>query len=116
MRDIPAAGTADYRPCPNPPFCSDHYFHDVRPFELSHKLGRILITTKLDLLIMRGKSMQNFISVLVIVLGTMSLWWHKAVINMFKGFQILDISLFLLLATAASFWGVSIFFLSKNNR
>jgi RHS repeat-associated protein len=41
MTEIPAAGTADFRPCPNPPFCTDHYIHDVRPFEKSEKLKRV---------------------------------------------------------------------------
>lgn len=41
MRNAPAAGSADYKACPNPPFCSDHYLHDVATFELAEKLGRV---------------------------------------------------------------------------
>ena len=41
MTDIPAAGTADFRPCPIVGLCLPHYLHDVRPFELADKLNRI---------------------------------------------------------------------------
>lgn len=41
MKDIPAAGTADFRPCPIKGLCMSHYLHDVKPFELADKLGRV---------------------------------------------------------------------------
>ena len=37
----PAAGSADYRACPNPPFCIGHYDNDVKPYELAKDLDRI---------------------------------------------------------------------------
>jgi RHS repeat-associated protein len=41
MTNIPAAGTADFRPCPIPGLCGPHLFHDVLPFNLSNDLGRV---------------------------------------------------------------------------
>ncbi|WP_201587067.1 MULTISPECIES: hypothetical protein [unclassified Psychrobacter] len=40
INQIPAAGTADYRACPNPPFCNGHIDHDVETWKLAEKLGR----------------------------------------------------------------------------
>ncbi len=41
MTSIPAGGTADFRACPNPPFCAGHFHHDVRPFQLADDLDRV---------------------------------------------------------------------------
>jgi hypothetical protein len=41
IRSIPAAGSADYHSCPNPPFCPGHSSHDLEPFVLARRLDRI---------------------------------------------------------------------------
>ena len=40
VNQIPAAGTADYRACPNPPRCKAHNEHDVEPWQLAKRVGR----------------------------------------------------------------------------